>query len=367
MSTLDHAKALIACASVTPDEAGCYAYLETVLQDMGFVTQRCDFGSVKNLYATRGNQGPHCMFAGHVDVVPAGAESAWSVPPFQPSIQDNHLWGRGAVDMKGAIAAFLGAMEPTPCNRTISVLLTSDEEGTAQDGTRKLVPWMKENNICPDVVILGEPTGTKVGEEIKIGRRGSVTATLEIQGSQGHIAYPENFQDPLHPLLRCLHQLTEHTLDEGNEYFQPSRLQVTSLDVGNLVTNITAHRAKAMWGVRFNPLHTCQSLMAWMHKVCAETLGHLPYTLDMQPHGPAYLTQDHRWIERIVQSVKEGCASIPKLSTTGGATDGRFLIDCAPVIECGLPETTMHQGNERVHLDDLRRLENIYRQIFFFS
>lgn len=358
---------LIRCPSITPEEGGALLLIQQLLKERGFSTEIVVFEEVTNLYARLGKAGPHLCFAGHTDVVPVGDRAGWMVDPFGGVIQDGKLWGRGAADMKGAIACFITAVDhflksASLVEGSISLLLTSDEEGPAVHGIQKMISWLKERGEVPDLCLIGEPTGPhEVGKMLKIGRRGSITGRLTCMGKQGHIAYPHLADNPIPRLLRCLEALTTFSLDEGTQYFEPSRLEITSVDVGNPVTNIIPHQASARFGIRLNTTHKSADLCTWVRTVC-DTLGG-KHTLELTSHGEAFLTTDAEKIALISQAVEEVMGQAPELSTTGGTTDGRFLIHLCPVVECGLPEDTIHQVNEHVSLNDLMLLERIYGQI----
>lgn len=361
--TLDLARQLVRCPSLTPQEAGTFDIVESVLRPLGFHTQRLQINNVCNFYGRRGTRPPHLCFVGHVDVVPPGHQEGWCVNPFEGIIQDNKFWGRGVADMKGAIACFLSALEQNniPQEGSISLLLTSDEEGPALDGIRQMVPWIQKNHEIPDLYLVGEPTGEGVGNEIKIGRRGSITGALVCKGKQGHIAYPHLAKNPIPPLLLCLQELCLTPLDKGDDLFEPSHLEITSIDVGNTVSNIIPHEAKALFGLRFNTQHTAHNLCQWIEKTCRQHAKE--HTLSLQNNGEAYLTRHPFFIETIQKALHHVTGKTPRLSTSGGTTDGRFLSVLGPVIECGLPEDTIHQVNEHVLVDDLLLLTSAYQNI----
>jgi succinyl-diaminopimelate desuccinylase len=363
MTTLSLIQTLLRCPSVTPHHGGCFEVLEEFLKPLGFEITRVSFGDVTNFYATRGVGNPHLCFAGHVDVVPPGDLKGWVVPPFEGVIEKDRLWGRGVADMKGAIGCFLGATRTfimdNPSQGRISLLLTSDEEGPAIDGLQRMVPWLRERNIQPDFFLIGEPTGPgPVGEMLKVGRRGSVTGHLRVSGTQGHIAYPHLADNPIPRLIDCLKDLMEMPLDSGTEVFEPSRLEITSVDVANPVTNIIPSAAEARFGLRFNTQHQGTTLCEQIRHVCQKKAG--KHSLNLSLHGEAFLTEKTPWIQKIAEALEMCTGKNPKLDTSGGTTDGRFLIHLAPVIECGLPENTIHQVNENVLLSDIEELEFIY-------
>lgn len=363
----DLAASLIRCPSVTPQEGGALQLIQGFLEARGFSTTCVVFEDVTNLFARYGTGGPHLCFAGHTDVVPAGDLEGWRVDPFGGIVQEGKLWGRGAADMKGAIACFMTAVDQflkkTPrFTGSISFLLTSDEEGLAVHGTQKMVSWLRERNEIPDMCLIGEPTGPyEVGKMIKVGRRGSITGRLTCLGQQGHIAYPHLADNPIPRLLRCLQALTATPLDEGTPHFEPSRLEITSIDVGNPVTNIIPHQATARFGLRLNTVHKATDLCSWLRQTCTTEGGY--HTLDLTVHGEAFLTTHLEKIALVSQAVEAVTGQKPEESTTGGTTDGRFLIHLCPVVECGLPEETIHQVNEHVSLKDLTLLEKIYGEV----
>lgn len=367
ISLLDLAADLIRCPSVTPTEGGALLLIQAFLAKRGFSTDVVVFEDVTNLYARYGKTGPHLCFAGHTDVVPVGSLESWSVDPFGGLLQEDKLWGRGAADMKGAIACFMVAVDHFLTHRSltqgsISFLLTSDEEGPALNGVQRMLPWLQARGEIPDLCLIGEPTGPQeVGKMIKIGRRGSITGRLICIGKQGHIAYPYLADNPIPRLLSCLQALTAAPLDQGSAAFEPSRLEITSIDVGNPVTNIIPAQAAARFGIRLNTAHKAADLCAWVRQVCAEKGG--SHTLDLTVHGEAFLTTDGEKISLISQAVEDVMGQKPEWSTAGGTTDGRFLIHLCPVVECGLPEATIHQVDEHVSFQDLFLLEKIYGQI----
>lgn len=364
------AQELMAYVSITPNSAGCLEDLESHLSKMGWGACLKKFNDTTNLYASIGQGSPHLCFAGHIDVVPAGDEKAWMFAPFTPTIHDNKLYGRGAADMKGAVAAFLSAASILSSNLkgTCSLLLTSDEEGCALDGLQRMIPWLKKENFSPNLILIGEPTGQKVGQTLQIGRRGSVTGKLTLYGTQGHIAYPHLADNPLKRALSCGKALLDMPLDQTvHQAFQPSHLEITSIDTGNAVTNIIPSTCHISFGVRYNPLQNAVGLCEKIRDLCAQFAGH--HELVFQCHGDPFLTQDHQAIALVQKSICEITGNMPEHTTQGGTTDGRFLCSIAPVLELGLPETTIHQVNEHISLEDLHTLKSIYGQILknFFT
>lgn len=367
VGALELAQDLIRFPSVTPDAAGSLSFIATFLENLGFETTHLPFGEVENLFAKRGEGSSKLCFVGHVDVVPPGDRTGWRVDPFAGVVQDGILWGRGAVDMKGAIACFLASvaqvLKTNPAFQPpISLLLTSDEEGPAVDGVQRVMPWLQSQGEIPNFFLIGEPTGLEtVGNEIKVGRRGSFTGKLTFQGEQGHIAYPSLADNPIPRLLACGHALASLDLDKGNAYFEPSRLEVTSVDVGNPVTNLIPAQASLRFGVRFNTQHHFEELEEKVREVCEAHAG--DHQLTLTHHGDPFLTQAQGPIQSVVQAVQAVTGKAPVLGTSGGTSDGRFLTRLAPVIECGLPEDTIHQVNEHVQVKDLEKLYNIYKYL----
>ncbi len=360
------AQALIRCRSVTPTAAtpgdgGAQDVLAAALEGIGFTVTRLPFGPVPNLFARRGTGAPHLCFAGHTDVVPPGA-GAWSTDPFGGEIRDGVLLGRGACDMKGAIAAFVAAASDVRGPGSVSLLITGDEEGAATDGTVRVLEWMAAHDHIPDFCVVGEPTNpTALGEVIKIGRRGSLNATLTVHGTQGHAAYPHRADNPVHRLIRALDALTAAPLDAGSAHFEPSSLQVTSIDVGNPATNVIPGDATARLNIRFNDRHTGAGLEAWLRAAIAP---HAPrHTLEVQGSGESFLTQAGPAIDRLRRAVKQATGIEPRLDTGGGTSDARFIARYCPVAEFGLVGATMHQVDEGVAVTELRQLAAIYRAV----
>jgi succinyl-diaminopimelate desuccinylase len=363
--------ALIRCPSVTPADAGALDVLAGALEGLGFTCHRLRFEEagaepVDNLYARIGGQAPNFCFAGHTDVVPVGDAEGWTVDPFGAEIIDGALYGRGATDMKGAVAAFVGAAArvlangPTP--GSISLLITGDEEGPAINGTRKVLGWMAERGETIDHCLVGEPTNpTRLGEMIKIGRRGSMTGRLSVRGVQGHVAYPHLADNPLPRLLRMLSAIDARALDDGTEHFQPSNLEVTTVDVGNPATNVIPAAAQATFNIRFNDRHDSASLERWLRETFTAVGG--DWSLDVHVTGEAFLTPPGPLSEMITGAVEAVLGQAPELSTTGGTSDARFIKNVCPVAEFGLIGQTMHKTDERVALDDLARLTDIYAEI----
>jgi succinyl-diaminopimelate desuccinylase len=354
---------LIRCPSITPENAGALEVLERALTSLGFSCERFDFEDVCNLYAKKGSGSPHLCFAGHTDVVPLGEATLWTHPPFQGDIQEGQLWGRGAADMKCAIAAFVSALaECTTFQGTISLLITGDEEKDALHGTRRVLPLLAERGDIPDLCLIGEPTcDLKIGDALKIGRRGSITGKLVCYGKQGHIAYPQNTDNPIPRMLSCLKALYSHSFDKGTEYFEPTRLEVTSVDVGNTASNIIPHKIEARFGIRLNTLQKAEDVCDLLRNICMKEGGE--HDLSLTIHGGAFLTEDREKIALVQKAVEKVTGFFPSLDTTGGTTDGRFISAYCPVVECGMKEETMHQIDEHVSLEDIHKLTDIYGAI----
>jgi len=356
------AQALIACRSVTPADGGAQALIAGWLEAMGFCVSHVPFGSTPNLFARLGEGAPHFCFAGHTDVVPPGA-AAWTQDPFGGAIVGETLFGRGAVDMKGAIAAFIAAvaavLEDGPPRGSISLLITGDEEGPATDGTVRVLDWMAARGQIPDVCLVGEPTNpAELGEVIKIGRRGSLNATIIVRGVQGHVAYPHLAANPVHKLLALLHALVSHHLDAGTAWFQPSSLQVTSVDVGNSASNIIPAEASARLNIRFNDSHSGDSLSAWLRDMAAALAPGAELAISVS--GEAFLTAPGPFTTTLTEAVQAVTGRAPRLDTGGGTSDARFIARHCTVAEFGLVGASMHKADEHVPLADLRALAQIY-------
>ena len=376
------AQALIRCPSVTPADAGALDVLARVLEGIGFTCHRLRFEEegtppVDNLYARIGTAGPVFCYAGHTDVVPVGDAAAWSIDPFAAEIQDGVLYGRGAVDMKSSIASFAAAAQAYIAEAgnlpgSIVLLITGDEEGPAINGTKKVLDWMAARGEIIDACVVGEPTNpTRLGEMVKIGRRGSLTGRLIVHGAQGHVAYPHLADNPIHRLVRMLAPLSKTYIDEGSDYFQPSSVQVTTIDVGNPATNVVPAQARATFNIRFNDLWTSAKLEAWLRQVFDEGLGRDggSYELDCSVSGESFLTEPG-WFSNLLQDAIEGVTGLrPELSTTGGTSDARFIRAVCPVAEFGLVGQTMHKMDERVTVADIRKLADIFKAVLraFFA
>jgi succinyl-diaminopimelate desuccinylase len=373
VDTLDLTRRLIRCPSVTPAEAGALDLLEAELSGLGFACHRLPFAEpgtaeVDNLYARLGTSAPNLCFAGHSDVVPVGDEAAWSADPFAAEVRDGQLYGRGAVDMKGAIAAFLAALarflarRGTAFGGSISLLITGDEEAEAINGTRKVLSWLADRGETLDTCLIGEPTSeARLADMVKIGRRGSLNGRLTVNGTQGHAAYPQLADNPVHHLVRMLHNLTGEPLDSGSEHFPPSSLQVTTIDVGNPATNVIPAAATAAFNVRFNDRHSSASVERWLRERLDRAGA--PYRLQIQVSGESFLCPPGPWSDLVGGAVEQVTGRPPTLGTTGGTSDARFIKDHAPVAELGLLNAMAHKVDERVALDDLETLSAIYEAV----
>ncbi|MGF1456492.1 MAG: succinyl-diaminopimelate desuccinylase [Alphaproteobacteria bacterium] len=366
---VDLLRRLIAAPSVTPADAGALDIVEQAAGALGFETVRLPFGgpdrpTIDNLYARRGRSGPCLAFAGHTDVVPPGEAQAWRHDPFGAVVDGDHLFGRGAVDMKGAIACFLAAVARAGTGEPdLALIITGDEEGPAQDGTVRVVDWLKARGERIDHCIVGEPTNPSLlGEMIKIGRRGSLNVTLTATGRQGHIAYPHLADNPIPSLIKVLDRLIDWHLDDGTPHFQPSSLQVATVDVGNRASNVIPASAAARFNIRFNDLHTAASLTDRIEAIVNEA-GKGRVTLEASSNAEAFVTAPGPFTDRIAEAVAAETGRTPDLSTTGGTSDARFLKDLCPVVEFGLVGQTMHKVDEHVSLADLEALTRIYARI----
>ena len=364
-------RALIRCPSVTPDDGGALDLIDDVLKRLGFTCHRLTFEApgttpVGNLYARMGTGAPHLAFAGHTDVVPPGDSAAWRVDPFAAEVLEGEIYGRGAVDMKGAIGCFIAATARFMADRrpagSIGFLITGDEEGPAVNGTRKLVAWLKERREVVDACLVGEPTNPQcLGETIKIGRRGSLTGWLTVHGVQGHVAYPERADNPIPRLLAMLGALTAEPLDGGTEAFEPSQLVISSVDVGNPTPNVIPAEARATFNIRFNDQHTAGSLTAWIERKLASVGG--AHRLEVRSDAAAFVTPAGPFTELLESVVEREFGIVPELSTTGGTSDARFIRDLCPVVEFGLVGATIHQVDERVAIADLEALTQVYQAL----
>jgi succinyl-diaminopimelate desuccinylase len=375
--TVALARDLLRCRSVTPAEGGALGLLEGVLKGAGFSVHRMTFAEpdsapVENLYARIGSSAPHLVFAGHTDVVPPGDEAAWSHPAFGGEIADGALYGRGAVDMKGGIACavaatldYLMAAGGKP-KGSISFLITGDEESVAVNGTVKLLKWAAERGEVFDHCLLGEPSNVAaVGDTIKVGRRGSLNATLVVTGKQGHVAYPERADNPVRGLVTLMSALMAEPLDRGSDNFGASNLEFTSIDIGNAVVNLIPGEARARFNIRFNDRHSQASLKTLIEQRAQTAAGErIHWRIDWEPsNADSFVTKPGPFVDLVVGAIKEVSGRQPELSTTGGTSDARFIKDYCPVLEFGLVGQTMHQVDERTAIDDLTTLTTVYRKI----
>jgi len=358
------AQALIRRPSVTPADEGAMDVLQRQLEGLGFDCRRMKFGEIENLYARRGAARPNLCFAGHTDVVPVGDDAAWTAGPFEAEIKDGVLYGRGAVDMKSAIAAFVSAVAHTEeVPGSISFLITGDEEGVAEDGTVKVVEALAAEGEIIDHCIVGEPTSANLlGDMVKIGRRGSINAWIAVDGRQGHVAYPHRAANPIPVMIDILSRLQSRVLDEGYTGFQPSNLEITTVDVGNPATNVIPASAKARINIRFNPAHKGKDLAAWIEQECREAAEGFSGRVEAlcKISGEAFLTEPGAFTDVIVGAVGDATGRVPELSTTGGTSDARFIRALCPVVEFGLVGSTMHQVDERVPVEEVRQLAGAY-------
>jgi len=369
-------QALVRCASVTPADGGALALLDAVLSAEGFSVERPTFSEpgmpdIENLYARIGNEGPVFVIAGHTDVVPPGDFAAWTHDPFAADIEGSVLYGRGACDMKGGLAAMTCAAiryrrENPNAPGSIAFLVTGDEEGPAVNGTVKLLAWADARGERFDHCLLGEPTNpAAMSDMIKIGRRGSLTGKLAVQGVQGHVGYPHLAQNPIRGMVRLLAGLEASPLDAGTEHFDPSNLEVTTLDVGNPATNVIPAQARAVFNIRFNDLWTPETLAAEIERRLREAAGNtVRYEVSFEPtNAVAFLTQPGPFVAMAAEAVEAETGKRPALSTTGGTSDARFIKDYCPVVEYGVVGQTMHQVDERVAIADLVALERITHRL----
>jgi len=367
-------QALIRCRSVTPADDGALSIVEAALKPLGFVCHRLRFqaegtDAVENLYARLGSAPPNFCFAGHTDVVPPGDESLWRTPPFEGRVEKGVLAGRGAADMKTAVAAFVAAaadyVKSGAPKGSISLLITGDEEGIAVNGTKAVLAWMRENGERIDHCLVGEPTAAaRAGDTLKIGRRGSMTFHFTARGVQGHTAYPHRAVNPV-PVLAKLVSLLQEPLDKGTAHFEPSTLVFTTFDVGNPANNVSPSTARATANIRFNDAHTVESLTARMRKAADEAVGNSGVIIDFetQVSGVSFLTEPGTYTALLSETVTAVTGAPPQFSTTGGTSDARFIKDHCPVAELGLSGATMHKTDESVPVTEVERLAEIYRAI----
>ena len=372
---LNLAKDLIRFPSVTPKDAGAINFLRNKLEDLGFKCKILEFKDkrskpIKNLYARLGTQKPNLCYAGHTDVVPPGNIKDWTTNPFKPTVKNNHLIGRGANDMKSSIACFISAVskflkEKPKFSGSISLLITGDEEGFAINGTKKVVDYLKKKRERIDFCIVGEPTNpNKLGEMIKIGRRGSLSGNLQIIGTQGHVAYPQLVNNPINTLVKICKYLKEKKLDKGNKNFQPSNLEFTNIFVDNKAYNVIPANASAQFNIRFNNLHTANSLKKRINKIIGNISKQngCKYKIKYMTNGEPFLTKPNKTIYLAKNIIKKITKVNPKFSTTGGTSDARFIRLIAPCLEFGLVNKTMHRIDECVSLSDLKKLTDIYNK-----
>jgi len=363
---------LIRCPSVTPEEGGALSLLQRLLEDAGFECHRVDRNGTPNLFARWGRKGANRTFGfnGHTDVVPVGDAAAWTHDPFGGEIVDGWLWGRGATDMKSGVAAFAAAavdfVRETPPDGAIVLTITGDEEGPGRDGTVALLDWMRARGERMSVCLVGEPTcPERIGEMIKIGRRGSMTVQVEAQGVQGHSAYPHRAKNPLHALVRLMDRLASHPLDQGTDHFDGSTLVITTIDTGNTASNVIPARARATVNIRFNDAHSSTSLAGWLRAEAARVEGEtgVRFALDVDVSGESFLTPPGDFVRLVAGSVRAETGMEPALSTSGGTSDARFVKDHCPVVEFGLVGRTMHQVDERVEVAQILQLKAIYGRV----
>ena len=369
-------RALVARPSVTPADEGAMDLLERRLTALGFTCRRMAFegpggtgvhARIENLYARRGVTGPNLCFAGHTDVVPVGQAEAWSSGPFDGEVRDGVLYGRGTVDMKGGIAAWVAAVsrvlaEGEP-NGSLSFLITGDEEGPALHGTKRVVEALQAEGEVIDACVVGEPSSAAVlGDTIKVGRRGSLNTWITVHGKQGHVAYPERAANPAPVLARLLARLDAEVLDEGYPAFPPSNLEITTIDIGNPAANVIPAEAKARLNIRFNPAHTGDGLMAWLNRLAGEAQAEsgLRIALEHLCSGEAFLTEPGPFVAAVQDAVEAVTGRRPEPSTTGGTSDARFIRALCPVLELGLVGQTMHQVDERAPVAELEALTEVY-------
>ena len=370
IDAIDLTKELIRRPSVTPADAGAMDIVERTLSGLGFACRRMKFGEIENLYARYGTGSPNLCFAGHTDVVPVGDPAAWSRGAFDAAVVDGVLIGRGAADMKSAIAAFAAAAAKAiaagQVKGSLSFLITGDEEGVATHGTRMVVEALDLEDEVISHCVVGEPTSSAVfGDMIKVGRRGSINTEITVQGVQGHVAYPDRAANPVPVLLRLLLRLQERPLDEGYPEFQPSNLEITRIDVPNTATNVIPGIARARFNIRFNPNHTGAELARWIEAEAADVARDFKGTVTVVPEisGEAFLTEPGPFTEVAAAAVQDIAGRRPELSTTGGTSDARFIRALCPVVELGLVGATMHQVDERAPVAEILQLQAVYERL----
>jgi len=371
ISELKLAKELIRRPSITPKDAGAINLLAKNLRNLGFKCQTINFKNVKNLYAKLGKSSPNFCYAGHTDVVPPGNLNDWSINPFKPAVKNKKLIGRGANDMKASIACFVAAISKFKIKNkkfkgSISLLITGDEEGVAINGTKKVVKYLKRKGEKINFCLVGEPTNpNKLGEMIKIGRRGSITGRLSVIGTQGHVAYPHRANNPSNTIIKILKQIKEMKLDKGTKNFQPSNLEVTKINIDNDADNVIPGSAQAVFNIRFNNKHSSASLKRKLNTIFKSITkkSGCKFNIRYQVSGEAFLTKPNKTTYMIQNIIKKITKIKPKLSTAGGTSDARFIRKIAPCLEFGLVGKTMHKIDESVPLSDLKKLTNIYQNI----
>ena len=371
ISELKLAKELIRRPSITPRDAGAINLLTKNLRKLGFKCQIINFKNIKNLYAKLGKSSPNFCYAGHTDVVPPGTISDWSVNPFKPAVKNNKLIGRGANDMKASIACFVAAVsrfkaKNKKINGSISLLITGDEEGVAINGTKKVVEYLKRKKEKINFCIVGEPTNpNKLGEMIKIGRRGSITGKLNVIGTQGHVAYPHRANNPSDAMVKILKKIKEVKLDNGTKNFQPSNLEITKINIDNNADNVIPGVANAVFNIRFNNKHSSSSLKKKINAIIKSIVkkAKCKFNVSYRISGESFLTKPNKTTYMVQNTIKKITKIKPKLSTTGGTSDARFIRKIAPCLEFGLVGKTMHKIDESVPLSDLKKLSNIYLNI----
>lgn len=361
---------LIRRPSVTPADEGAMDMLERLLTGLGFHCRRMKFENIENLYARRGTASPNLCFAGHTDVVPTGSPAAWSAAPFEAEVRDGVLYGRGAVDMKGGIAAWIAAVSrvlaegDTP--GSLSFLITGDEEGPALHGTKRVVETLMAEGEVIDACVVGEPSSQHaLGDTIKIGRRGSLNSWITVHGKQGHVAYPDRAANPAPVMARLMARLADHRLDDGYQGFQPSNLEITTIDIGNPATNVIPAEARARLNIRFNPTHTGDDLIAWLNATAGEAQAESGLRIELEHlcSGNAFLTEPGPFVTGVQDAVEAATGRRPEASTTGGTSDARFIRSMCPVLELGLVGQTMHQVDERAPVAEIEALAEVYRRV----
>ena len=369
---IELAKEIMACPSVTPADAGAQGILSARLRSAGFEVYSLPFGEgeerIENMFARIGTAGPHLCYGGHTDVVPPGPLEKWSSHPFEPEIRDGVLYGRGASDMKGSVAAFTIAAinyvekHGAPEHGSISMLITGDEEADAINGTVKVLDWMKENGHTPDVALVGEPTNQEeLGEEMKVGRRGSLTGKIRVQGRQGHVAYPHRAQNPIPAIAKLVDALSSYEFDQGTEFFVATNLEVTTIDVGNTAENVIPDEARAQFNIRFNDTWSEASLTAKIREIL-DSVG-APYEVSFACSGESFLTDPSDWTALVRKAVEEKTGRRPAYTTTGGTSDARFFTKLCPVVEFGPILKSIHKIDENARVDHLDDLTEIYERI----